>query len=290
MKSTRPANPSLFVNLFLTTVAVLLAGCAGPTLTMPELLEEPPVAVKPFEPPIITPKLTPNPDADVAVDITFDIFKANAALNRGDYAGAVKLFRSELKEEQAKTESSWVQLSYLNHQLGFALKHVAQHDEALEYYQKALAIRLKQLGPDHPDVANSYNNIGEIHRAKAEYDKALEYYQKSLAIVLKQLGADHPYVATSYNNIGLVHKAKAEYDKALEYYQKSLAIMLKQLGPDHPSVATSYNNIAFVYKAKKDLPKAKEYWGKAYAILLKKLGPNHPDTKVTKAELDALNK
>ena len=248
MKSTLPANPSLFVNLFLTTVAVLLAGCAGPTLTMPELLEEPPVAVKPFEPPIITPKLTPNPDADVAVDITFDIFKANAALNRGDYAGAVKLFRSELKEEQAKTESSWVQLSYLNHQLGFALKHVAQHDEALEYYQKALAIRLKQLGPDHPDVANSYNNIG------------------------------------------MVYDAKGEYDQALEYCQKSLATMLKQLGPDHPSVATSYNNIAFVYKAKKDLPKAKEYWGKAYAILLKKLGPNHPDTKVTKAELDALNK
>ena len=82
MKSSRPANHSLFANLFLTTVTVLLAGCAGPTLTMPELLEEPPVAVKPSEPLIITPKPTPtpNPDADVAVDITFDIFKANACL------------------------------------------------------------------------------------------------------------------------------------------------------------------------------------------------------------------
>ena len=197
MKSSRPANPSLFANLFLTTVALLLAGCAGPTIIMPELLEEPSVAVKPPEPPIITPKPTPNPDADVAPDITFDIFKANAALKRGDYAGAVKLFRSELKGEQAKTESSWVQLSYLNHQLGFSLKHVAQHDEALECYQKSLAIWLKQLGSGHPQVLNGYNNIGEVYNKKGEYDKALEYHQKSLDIKLKQLGSNHPSLAIS---------------------------------------------------------------------------------------------
>ena len=230
MKSTRLANPSLFVNIFLTTLAVLLAGCAGPTITMPELLEEPSVAVKPPEPPIITPK----PDADVAADITFDIFKANAALKRGDYAGAVKLFRSELKEEQAKTESSWVQLSYLNHQLGFALKHVALHDEALEYYQKSLAIWLKQLGSDHPRVITSYNNIGEVYNKKGEYDKALEYHQKSLAIRLKQLGADHPDVAQSYNNIAVVYKAKKDLPKAKEYWGKAHAILLKKLGPNHP--------------------------------------------------------
>ena len=193
-----------------------------------------------------------------------------------------------LAAEEAKPAPSWVQLSYLNNQLGLALDAAGQYDQALEYHQKSLAIYLKQLGPDHPDVATSYNNIGTLHYANGEYDHALEYYQKSLAIWLKQLGADHPKVATNYNNIGMVLRVKGEYDKALEYYQKSLAIKLKQLGMDHPKVANSYNNIAFVYEAKKDLPKAKEYWKKAYAIRLKRLGPNHPNTKIVKGQLDAL--
>ena len=234
MKSSRPANHSLFANLFLTTVTVLLAGCAGPTLTMPELLEEPPVAVKPSEPLIITPKPTPNPDADVAPDITFDIFKANAALKRGDYAGAVKLFRSELKDEQAKAESSWVQLSYLNNHLGLALHKVGQYDKALEYFQKALAIRLKQLDPGHPEVAQSYNNIGLAHHNKGEYDKALEYFQKALAIRLKQLGSDHPDVANSYWGIGSAWRGNKDMAKAKEFIGKGHAILIKQRGPNHP--------------------------------------------------------
>ena len=104
MKSSRPPNPSPFANLFLTTVAVLLAGCEGPTITMPELLEEPSVAVKPLDPPVIPHK----PDDDVLPDITFDIFKADQALDRGDYAEAIKLFRIELRKEQALPESRWV--------------------------------------------------------------------------------------------------------------------------------------------------------------------------------------
>ena len=41
-----------------------------------------------------------------------------------------------------------------------------EYDKALEHYQKALAIELKQLGPEHPDVATSYNNIGLVHLTK----------------------------------------------------------------------------------------------------------------------------
>ena len=99
-----------------------------------------------------------------------------------------------------------------------------EYDQGLEYFQKALAIQIKQLGPNHPDVAISYNNIGSIGQVlyrKGEYDQALEYYQKALAIQIKQLGPNHPNVATSYNNIGQVHYRKGEYDKTLEWWEKA---------------------------------------------------------------------
>jgi hypothetical protein len=52
---------------------------------------------------------------------------------------------------------------------------------------------LKQLGPDHPHVATSYNNIGLVHKAKKDLPKAKEYWGKAHAILLKKLGPNHPH-------------------------------------------------------------------------------------------------
>ena len=116
-----------------------------------------------------------------------------------------------------------------------ALRAKAEYDKALEYLQKALVIYLKELGPDHPRVATSYNGIGLVYNNKGEYDKALEYYQKALAISLKKLGVDHLKVANSYHNTALVYKAKNDLPKVREYWGKARAILLKRLGPNHPN-------------------------------------------------------
>ena len=42
---------------------------------------------------------------------------------------------------------------------------------------KALGIWRKALGEEHPNVADSYNNIGEVYRCTGKYDQALEYYE-----------------------------------------------------------------------------------------------------------------
>ena len=68
-----------------------------------------------------------------------------------------------------------------------------EYDKALEYYQKDLAISLKQLGPDHPDVATSYNNIAFLYKTKKALPKAKEYWEKAHAILLKNLGPNHPH-------------------------------------------------------------------------------------------------
>jgi tetratricopeptide (TPR) repeat protein len=183
--------------------AVLLAGCGAKSPEQQANVPDPnpptqPLAKSKVEPTKAT--LTPGMEA------------AQKAHDAGNYGEAVRLYTIELATEEAKPAPSWVQLSYLNNQLGLALKSAGQYDRALEYYQKSLAIQFKKLEADHPDVADSYNNIGALHDRTGEYDKALEYYQKSLAIQFKKLGADHPDVAVSYNNIGAIHDRKGEYD------------------------------------------------------------------------------
>ena len=72
---------------------------------------------------------------------------AKKAYEAGIYREAARLYTVELDAEEAMPAPSWVQLSYLHNELGRALDYAGQYDNALGHYQKALAIRLKKLGP-----------------------------------------------------------------------------------------------------------------------------------------------
>jgi tetratricopeptide (TPR) repeat protein len=73
------------------------------------------------------------------------------------------------------------------------------------HYKDALDIQLKHLGPLHPDVAMSYNNLGNVYRLKGDYNTAIEYIENALNVPLDQ---DHLQVAISKNHLGNVYQSK----------------------------------------------------------------------------------
>jgi len=74
-----------------------------------------------------TPKVEPT-----EAKLTLGMQAAEKAHDEGRYADAVRLYTAELAAEEAKPAPSWVQLSYLNNQLGTALADAGQYDKALE--------------------------------------------------------------------------------------------------------------------------------------------------------------
>jgi tetratricopeptide (TPR) repeat protein len=83
---------------------------------------------------------------------------------------------------------------------------------ALELYEKCLAISIKALGEDHPDVADTYTNTALVYDKQGRYEMALELYEKCLAISIKALGEDHPDVADTYTNTALVYDKQGRYE------------------------------------------------------------------------------
>ena len=67
------------------------------------------------------------------------------------------------------------------------------YEKALEYYGKALDVKERVLGSDHPSTATTYNNMAGVYKAKGDYEKALKYYEKALTVFKVKLGANHPY-------------------------------------------------------------------------------------------------
>ncbi|MFP6855599.1 MAG: tetratricopeptide repeat protein, partial [Opitutales bacterium] len=115
--------------------------------------------------------------------------------------------------------------------LAQAYSNKNQFDKASRYFQAALKIQLTTLGPEHPDLAVTYSNIGMACDFQGEHDKAIGYHQKSLAV---RRDPNHLVVAPTYNKIGRNYADCGETAKAIAYLQRAEAIYLKQLGVDHP--------------------------------------------------------
>jgi tetratricopeptide (TPR) repeat protein len=152
------------------------------------------------------------------------------------------------------------------------------YGKALEWYKKALTIREKALGKEHPDTAAACHDIADVYDSQGNYEKALELYEKALTIHEKVLGKEHPDTAATYNNIGIVYNNQGNYEKALEWYEKALTIREKTLGKEHSEVADTYHNIAAAYDHQENYDKALELYKKALAIREKTLGMDHHDT------------
>jgi tetratricopeptide (TPR) repeat protein len=154
---------------------------------------------------------------------------------------------------------------------------LAAYSSARPLFERALEIREKTVGPNHPDMAESLNNLGGLLRVQGDLAEAQPYYERALEIWEKALGPDHPSTAASLNNLGGLLQAQGDLPGARPYYERALAIREKVLGPDHPDTARTVNNIGTLLQAQNDLASARPYYERALAIREKALGRDHPD-------------
>ncbi len=153
----------------------------------------------------------------------------------------------------------------------------ASYSEAEPMYRRALEIKEKSLGYDHPSIATSLNNLALLYKTQGIYDKAEPMYRRALEIREKSLGKDHPSVAQSLNNLATLYDTQGKYEKAEPMYGRALEIWEKSLGYDHPDVATSLNNLAGLYDTQGKYDKAETLYRRALEIKEKSLGTDHPD-------------
>ena len=182
-------------------------------------------------------------------------------------------------EWQAATanEEELAQATQLTRQ-AIELYRAGSYAEAIPLAEQALAIRETALGTDHPDTANSLNNLAELYRVQGRYGEAEPLHQQALAIRETVLGTDHPDTATSLNNLAGLYQSQGRYGEAEPLYQRALDINETAIGTDHPDTATSLNNLAGLYQSQGRYREAESLYQRALDIHETALGPDHPDT------------
>ena len=125
---------------------------------------------------------------------------------------------------------------------GVCYKAIGQLDVAVEYFEKALAIK-----PDYTEV--NYN-LGLTHQELGQLDAAVESYKKALAV--------NPNYAEAHNNLGVTLKELGQLDSAVECYEKAITTQ--------PDYAEAHNNLGLAFYELDQVDAAVESYKKALAI------------------------
>ncbi|CAN0535323.1 unnamed protein product, partial [Laminaria digitata] len=110
--------------------------------------------------------------------------------------------------------------------------------EAGPLYKRSLAIDEKALGPEHPNVATSLNNLAGLFETQGNYAEAGPLYKRSLAIDEKALGPEHPSVARSLNNLAVLFRAQVRTSFGNSISSKCLMSLFETALDTLPSCST----------------------------------------------------
>jgi tetratricopeptide (TPR) repeat protein len=133
------------------------------------------------------------------------------------YAEAATYFREAANILPSNAEE--LRASYLN-SAGITLYHAGDYAVAEAPLMQALSIREQVLGPHHPNVAVSLDNLAGLYHHQGKYAEAEPLYQRALAIFEQVLAPHHADVATGLNNLALLYYDQGRYAEAEPLYQR----------------------------------------------------------------------
>lgn len=139
----------------------------------------------------------------------------------------------------------------------------------------ALAMKRKLLGAEHPDVAQSINNLAVVLQKQSRLNEAEAMARDGLAMRQKLLGAEHVDVAESLETLGEVLLERGMPAEAEAVTRRALAIRRKS-GVENPKAADLLGNLAVMLEKQDKLADAESLHRETLVLQRKLLGAEDP--------------
>jgi len=137
---------------------------------------------------------------------------------------------------------------------------LGQTEEAIDFYEQAVAAAPQVPGLPFSDLGALMNNVALICRKAGRPKTAEPYYLRALEIYENQLGPEHPDVASVLNNLGVFYTNEKRFTEAEQIHLRALGIREKAFSPNHPDIAQSKCNLAVVYHSRGEYDRASELY------------------------------
>lgn len=131
--------------------------------------------------------------------------------------------------------------------VGQNLQKQGKFKEAIDVYDRAAVICLREFGPKHKFTATLSSMSGGLYRQLGQYPEAETRLQTALTAY--EQGTDPQLIAEAVNNLAAVKYELGKYEEALALHLRGVKMMETSFGPNSPSTAVSRGNLAGVYSS-----------------------------------------
>jgi CHAT domain-containing protein len=159
--------------------------------------------------------------------------------NLGNYEKAHENLDMALDIRQ-KIERSTVQEAFIHSSIGVVYSRENALQEALQEFDIALGIYKRNYGTKHPEIASTYNLIGNTYGSQGDFSSALHHYQKALVANIVDFGQADIYANPSLSNYysaDVLLSTLFQKAKAFEDWHNSFTLKIKDLHMAYQSIA-----------------------------------------------------
>jgi eukaryotic-like serine/threonine-protein kinase len=160
--------------------------------------------------------------------------------------------------------------------------------EAEALLREALELRTRELGEDHPEVAELLDALGATLSEQRRQDDAEPLLLRALGIRRAAHGELHDDVAATLTNLAEVALDRDDFARAEELSRQSLEIREAILPADHPALGKARSRLSRVLVRLDRLDEAEELQHQVVEANLRVLGADHPDTAISLSNLGQL--
>jgi nucleoside phosphorylase/tetratricopeptide (TPR) repeat protein len=176
----------------------------------------------------------------------------------------------------------------LLNQVGIYLSASATLGKAREVLERAVRLKEAAYGRDHPEVAITLGNLGNVVRGQGDLAEARRLQEWALRLKQSAYGPNHPEVARTLVNLGLVARSQGKHAEACRLLERALRLFETAHGLEHLEVALTLTNLGLVARDRGDLAEARRLYGRALDLFRAALGEEHSSTAQARGVLEEI--
>jgi eukaryotic-like serine/threonine-protein kinase len=162
--------------------------------------------------------------------------------------------------------------------IGLAYFDMNVYPEAQLHLERAVELRKRTLGPDHPDTLTSMDDLGVLYNLQSKYAAAEEMLSQVLAARRRVLGNEHKDTLATMSNLALAIAYEGDVARAAPIFAKVLEADGRILGEENPATLSVLDNLAGTYRDLGRWAEAQVLLEREFELNRRVLGPEHPDT------------
>jgi serine/threonine-protein kinase len=167
--------------------------------------------------------------------------------------------------------------------LGRVNEQLGRYGDAERMLRRALDLRRRQFGDNHPDVATSLNNLAVVIRQTGQRAEAMRLHREALAIQERALGPRHPEVALTLTRLGIVTTGDSVAAESL--FRAARDIQRSALGAEDPDIVNTNLLLVGVLRGRGANDEAEALLRENLTISQRRLGSQDPSTAASMTRL-----